>query len=305
MSITATAPTPSSPTPSPDDDVPPRGNRARLRDRLPARAWVGAGVLVLFVLAAVAGPLIHPYDPVATDLAHRLLPPGSRTADGIAWLGTDQLGRDMLANLLAGSRVSLIVAVATVAIGGAVGLLAGLVSGYFGGPLDAVLSRIGDVQLAFPSILLAILIAGVLGPSITNIVITLAVTRWVIFARVVRASALATRDLEFVDSARVLGAGHARILFRHVLPSCWQPLLVAATVQIGLTMVAEASLSFLGLGIPADAASWGATVSAGRDYLGSAWWISTMPALALAAVVTGVGIAGDAFRDVADPRAQI
>ncbi|MEU6751284.1 ABC transporter permease [Spirillospora sp. NPDC046719] len=295
MSAIAAAPAPAA--------AEPRGRRGR---RLPVRAWIGLAVVGLFVLAALLGPVLTPYDPVATDLPHRLLPPGSRLGDGsVAWLGTDQLGRDMLTTLLAGSRVSLLVAAATVLAGGAVGLAAGLVSGYFGGWADAVLSRIGDVQLAFPSILLAILIAGVLGPSVTNVVITLAVTRWVVFARVVRASALATRDLEFVDSARVLGAGHPRILLRHVLPSCWQPLLVAATVQIGLVMVAEASLSFLGLGIPPDQASWGATVSAGRDYLGSAWWISTMPAIALAAVVTGVGLVGDAFRDLADPRAQL
>ncbi|WP_433248069.1 ABC transporter permease [Actinomadura nitritigenes] len=295
MSAIAAAPAPAA--------AEPRGRRGR---RLPVRAWIGLAVVGLFVLAALLGPVLTPYDPVATDLPHRLLPPGSRLGDGsVAWLGTDQLGRDMLTTLLAGSRVSLLVAAATVLAGGAVGLAAGLVSGYFGGWADAVLSRVGDVQLAFPSILLAILIAGVLGPSVTNVVITLAVTRWVVFARVVRASALATRDLEFVDSARVLGAGHLRILLRHVLPSCWQPLLVAATVQIGLVMVAEASLSFLGLGIPADQASWGATVSAGRDYLGSAWWISTMPAIALAAVVTGVGLVGDAFRDLADPRAQL
>lgn len=295
MSAIAAAPAPAA--------AEPRGRRGR---RLPVRAWIGLAVVGLFVLAALLGPVLTPYDPVATDLPHRLLPPGSRVGDGsVAWLGTDQLGRDMLTTLLAGSRVSLLVAAATVLAGGAVGLAAGLVSGYFGGWADAVLSRVGDVQLAFPSILLAILIAGVLGPSVTNVVITLAVTRWVVFARVVRASALATRDLEFVDSARVLGAGHLRILLRHVLPSCWQPLLVAATVQIGLVMVAEASLSFLGLGIPPDQASWGATVSAGRDYLGSAWWISTMPAIALAAVVTGVGLVGDAFRDLADPRAQL
>ncbi|KAB2370932.1 MULTISPECIES: ABC transporter permease [Actinomadura] len=286
--------------------APPQAAAEPRRRRLPARAWIGLAVVGLFVLAALLGPVLMPYDPVATDLPHRLLPPGSRLGDGsVAWLGTDQVGRDMLTTLLAGSRVSLLVGAATVLAGGAVGLVAGLVSGYFGGWADAVLSRVGDVQLAFPSILLAILIAGVLGPSVTNVVITLAVTRWVVFARVVRASALATRDLEFVDSARVLGAGHLRILVRHVLPSCWQPLLVAATVQIGLVMVAEASLSFLGLGIPPDQASWGATVAAGRDYLGSAWWISTMPAIALAAVVTGVGLVGDAFRDLADPRAQL
>ncbi|WP_019548352.1 ABC transporter permease [Streptomyces sulphureus] len=279
---------------------------ARARRRTPRRTWIALGVLALFVLAGLLGPVLHPYDAVATDLPSRLLPPGSRTEDGsLAWLGTDQLGRDLLANVLAGSRVSLVVGLATVVLGGAAGLLVGLVSGYFGGWPDAVLSRIGDVQLAFPSILLAILLAGVLGPSLTNIVITLAVTRWVIFARVVRASALSARELEYVNSARLLGAGHLRILLRHILPSCWQPLLVAGTVQVGLTMVAEASLSFLGLGVPVDEASWGATVSLGRDYLGSAWWISTVPALALALVVLCVGAVGDAFRDASDPRAQL
>lgn len=276
------------------------------RRGVPVRVWVGIGVLAVFVLAALLGPLLRPYDPVATHLADRLLAPGSRTAGGsIAWLGTDQVGRDLLGNLLAGARITLLVAGATVVVGGAVGLVVGLVSGYFGGPLDTILSRVGDVQLAFPSILLAILLAGVLGPSITNIVITLAITRWVIFARIVRASAMSTRRLEYVDSARVLGCGHIRILVRHVLPSCWQPLLVAATVQVGLVMVAEASLSFLGLGVPVDTASWGATVSIGRDYLGSAWWISTVPAAALALVVTAVGVVGDGFRDLSDPRSQI
>ncbi|GAA4489409.1 ABC transporter permease [Actinoallomurus oryzae] len=287
----------------------PEGVAARTetgRRRVPVRVWVGVGVLALFVLAALLGPLLRPYDPVATHLPDRLLAPGSRTGSGsIAWLGTDQVGRDLLADLLAGARITLLVAGATVVVGGVVGLVVGLVSGYFGGPLDTVLSRVGDIQLAFPSILLAILLAGVLGPSITNIVITLAITRWVIFARVVRASAMSTRRLEFVDSARVLGCGHLRILFRHVLPSCWQPLLVAATVQVGLVMVAEASLSFLGLGVPVDTASWGATVSIGRDYLGSAWWISTVPAAALALVVTAVGVVGDGFRDLSDPRSQI
>ncbi|MGI5229726.1 ABC transporter permease [Actinoallomurus sp. CA-142502] len=289
--------------------VPAEGAAARAKTggrRVPVRVWVGVGVLALFVLAALVGPLLWPYDPVATHLADRLLAPGGRTATGsIAWLGTDQVGRDLFANLLAGARITLLVAGATVVVGGAVGLVVGLVSGYFGGPLDTVLSRVGDVQLAFPSILLAILLAGVLGPSITNIVITLAITRWVIFARVVRASAMSTRRLEYVDSARVLGCGHLRILVRHVLPSCWQPLLVAATVQVGLVMVAEASLSFLGLGVPVDTASWGATVSIGRDYLGSAWWISTVPAAALALVVTAVGVVGDGFRDLSDPRSQI
>lgn len=300
----STTTAPSSGAPETTGKAPDTQDRARRR--VPRRVWIGVGVLTLFVLGAIVGPLLHPYDPVATDLPNRLLAPGERTDDGsIAWLGTDQLGRDLLANLLAGSRITLLVAAATVVVGGAFGLVVGLASGYFSGWVDTIASRIGDIQLAFPSILLAILLAGVLGPSVTNVVITLAITRWVIFARVVRASAMSTRQLEFVDSARVLGAGHTRILVRHVLPFCWQPLLVAATVQVGLVMVAEASLSFLGLGVPVDSASWGATVSLGRDYLGSAWWISTMPAAALALVVTAVGVIGDGFRDLSDPRSQM
>lgn len=290
----------------PEDRPDDRHGRRHRLPRLPVHAWFALVVLATFALVAIFGPLLRPYDPYATNLADRLATPGSTLTDGsVAWLGTDQLGRDLLATVFSGSRISLLVGLATVLIGGAVGMLIGVVSGYFGGRLDTVLSRIGDVQLAFPSLLLAILIAGVLGPSVLNIVITLSVTRWVIFARVVRASATSARGLEYVDSARVLGAGHRRILLRYIMPSCWQPLLVAATVQIGLVMVAEASLSFLGLGVPVDQASWGATVAAGRDYLGSAWWISTMPAAALALVVVCVGMIGDTFRQLTDPNARI
>ncbi|MQA06460.1 MAG: ABC transporter permease subunit [Streptosporangiales bacterium] len=280
----------------------------------PARAFlagmsrptkVACAILACFVLTAVVGPMLRPFDSVTTRLGDRLLPPGARLADGMfAPFGTDQLGRDLLAEVLAGSRISLLVALAVVVIGGLLGLVLGLVAGYFGGPPDAVISRLGDIQLAFPSILLAILLAGVLGPGLANIVIALAVTRWVVFARVVRASAISVRNLDFVDSARLLGAGHLRIIWSYILPSCWAPLFVAATAQIGLTMVAEAALSFLGLGVPVSQASWGATISEGRNYLGSAWWISTIPGTALAIVVICVGIAGDALRNVADPQGR-
>lgn len=279
---------------------------ARKRRRLPVRAKIAIVFLGLIVVGAVIGPMVHPYDAVATNIAERLKPPGTRLADGsLALLGTDGVGRDMLAEVLAGSRISVTVGVATVLIGGFVGLVFGLVAGYFGGWADTVISRLGDVQLAFPSVLLAILIAGVLGPSLANIIIALAVTRWVIFARIVRASALSVRGLDYVDSARVLGVGHTRILLRYILPSCWAPLLVAGTAQIGLAMVAEASLSFLGLGVPVSQASWGSTISAGRDYLSSAWWVSTIPGILLAVVVVAVGLVSDAYRDFADPRAAL
>src|SRR5690606_21132550 len=203
--------------------------------------------------------------------------PGSTLSDGsVALLGTDQNGRDVFAQFVAGARISLLVAITVVVVGGLVGLVLGLLAGYYGGWIDSIISRIGDIQLAFPSILLAILLAGVLGPSLLNVVIALAVTRWVIFARVVRGSALAARNREFVDSARVLGASDLRIMTRYVLPSCLQPLRVAATMQVGLSMVAEAALSFLGLGVPTDQASWGSFIANGRDYLSSAWWIAAV-----------------------------
>lgn len=266
-------------------------------------AKIAGGVLVLFALVAVFGPLIVPYDGVATSVTDRLLPPGSTLSDGgFALLGTDQDGRDVFAQFIAGSRVSLLVAGTVVVVGGLVGLVLGLLAGYYGGWLDTVISRVGDMQLAFPSILLAILVAGVLGPSLLNVIIALAVTRWVIFARVVRGSALAARNREFVDSARVMGASDVRIMARYVFPSCVQPLVVAATMQVGLTMVAEAALSFLGLGVPLDQASWGSTIANGRDYLDSAWWIATVPGVALTLVVICVGVLGDAFRDGTDPK---
>ncbi|WP_024875781.1 ABC transporter permease [Saccharomonospora piscinae] len=268
-------------------------------------AKIALAVLALFALVAVFGPWLVPYDSVATRVTDRLLPPGSTTSDGaLALLGTDQDGRDVLAQFIAGSRVSLLVALAVVAVGGLAGLALGLLAGYYGGWVDSLISRVGDMQLAFPSILLAILLAGVLGPSLLNVIIALAVTRWVIFARVVRGSALAARNREFVDSARVMGASDVRIMTRYIFPSCVQPLVVAATMQVGLTMVAEAALSFLGLGVPLDQASWGSTISNGRDYLDSAWWIAAVPGIALTLVVICVGVLGDAFRDRSDPHTK-
>jgi peptide/nickel transport system permease protein len=276
------------------------------RRRIPPRAAVGMVLLAVVVLGAILGPILRHYSAVDTSLPDRLLPPGAHlSTGGISPLGTDQVGRDMLAEVLAGSRISVIVGVSTVLIGGFVGLVLGVLAGYFGGWADTLISRLGDIQLAFPSVLLAILIAGVLGPSLTNIIIALAVTRWVIFARVVRASTLAVRGLDYVDSARVLGAGNLRIITRYILPSCWAPLLVAGTAQIGLAMVAEASLSFLGLGVPVNQASWGSTISNGRDYLSSAWWIAALPGILLALVVVAVGLISDAYRDFTDPRAAL
>ena len=261
--------------------------------------------IVFFIVAAVVGPMIVEYDAVRVRTGDRLKPPGAVLRDDSrAWLGTDQVGRDMLAQVLQGARISLLVGAATVLLAGAIGLIAGVSAGFFGGLIDAVLMRLADVQLAFPSILLAIMIAAVLGPSVANVIITLSLTRWVTFGRVARAATLSAKEREFVVAARALGAGNARLLIRHIVPSTLAPLIVIATVEVGLVIIAEASLSFLGLGTPPSRPSWGQTVANGRDYINRAWWIATMPGLALSLVVLSVGVFGDRVRDYLDPRGR-
>ena len=277
-----------------------RSDRAR-RQRV--RLALSAIPLLLFVLVAAVGPILLPYDPVTVRTGERLKPPGDETRDGArAWLGTDQVGKDLLAQVLQGARISLLVGLSTVAIAGLVGMAAGILAGFYGGLVDGALMRLADVQLGFPSILLAILIAAVLGPSVTNVIITLSLTRWVTYARVARASALVAKERDFVSAARALGAGDGRLLSRHILPATIAPLAVIATVEVGLVIIAEASLSFLGLGTPPDQPSWGLIVANGRAYLNTAWWISTMPGLALSLVVISVGAFGDQLRDYLDPR---
>ena len=272
----------------------PRTRRIRLswNARTAAQA-----VIALYVLVAIFGPLLVPYDATVTSTIDRLQPPGATLDDGsTSWLGTDQVGRSIIAQVISGSRVSMLIAAATVGIAGVLGLILGLVSGYFGRWGDSLIMRLGDIQLAFPSILLAILIAGVLGPSITNVIITLAITRWVIFARVVRASALVASKSEAVEGAKTLGVTNFWIIVRYILPRVLGPLAVAATVQVGLMVIAEASLSFLGLGVPLDQASWGSIIANGRDYLSSAWWIAAFPGLALVILVVATGMATDGKR---------
>jgi len=276
--------------------------RAEAARRLRLLLW--ATPILLFVAAAVVGPLVVPYDAVAVRTGARLAPPGTLLEDGSrAWLGTDQVGRDLLAQVLQGARISLLVGGSTVLLAGLIGMVAGVLAGFFGGFLDGLLMRLADIQLAFPSILLAILIAAVLGPSVANVIITLSLTRWVTFGRVARAATLAAKEREFVLAARAGGAGPGRLLLRHIVPSTIAPLIVIATVEVGLVIIAEASLSFLGLGTPPEQPSWGQVVANGRAYLNTAWWISTMPGLALSLVVLCVGVFGDRLRDYLDPRA--
>lgn len=267
------------------------------------RVAVAGLVLVMAVLVGLLGPLAIPYDPLAMRLEARLQPPGTRLpGGGVAWLGTDQLGRDLMQQVVHGARVSMLVAASTVVIAGVVGTALGLLAGYYGGLTDMVVMRLVDLQLAFPPLLLAILIAAMIGPSIANVVLTLSVIRWAVFARLVHGSVLSLREKEFVESARAVGGSHRRVMLRHILPNALTPIVILATLQIALQMLAEAALSFLGLGIPHPLPSWGVTISQGRDYLQSAWWIATIPGAVMTLVVLSAGLFGDALRDYLDPR---
>lgn len=271
-------------------------------------SWRGIlplSIIAVYGLVALFGPWIVPFDPLSASPIDRLLPPGAETSTGDrAILGTDQVGRDVFAQVISGARISMLVGVATLAIAGIVGSVVGMMSGYFGRPLDGIVMRIADIQLAFPSLLLAIFIASFLGASVMNVIFTLAVTRWVIFARVARGQTLATRTKEFVVGTWALGASHNFILGRCIAPSARGALIVVATMELGLVIIAEASLSFLGLGTPSSSPSWGLTIATGRDYLASGWWVSTMPGIALAVLVVAIGGLGDFLRDVLDPYRQ-
>jgi peptide/nickel transport system permease protein len=271
-----------------------RPTKATIRERRRRRVWPALIPVGVFAFFAIFGPIIVPFNAVSTNILDRLRAPGSTLSNGsTAWLGTDQVGRDMLGEVIAGARLTLVMALATIIIAGVIGIILGLIAGYFGGWIDNVIMRLADLQLAFPGLLLAILIAGVLGPSVRNIVISLAVTRWVTFARLARSSALSVRKLDYVSASRLLGASHLRLLCRYLLPASISPLFVLGTVEVGSVVLSAASLSFLGLGVPPSEVDWGSTISAGSDYLLSAWWISTMPGIALAGLVLSVSILGD------------
>ncbi len=263
-------------------------------------AMFALAVLAVFVVVGVFAPLLAPHDPNHQDLSNRLLPPLS---DGHV-LGTDVLGRDVLSRLIHGTRASLVVGFVAVALSGAIGVAVGLVSGYFGGWIDTVFMRIVDAWLAFPFLLLAIAIVAIIGPGLRNIIIALVITSWVIYARLVRGEALSLREREFVLSARGLGASRLALMVGHILPNVLAPIMVVATLELGVVIVTEASLSFLGLGADASQASWGNMLADGRAYLTQAWWLATLPGIAIFVVVLAVNIIGDGIRDALDPRQE-
>jgi peptide/nickel transport system permease protein len=258
--------------------------------------------VVAAAACAVFAAQLAPYDPTTGDLGVRLRPPGWLAGGSRAHvLGTDQMGRDILSRVVYGARVSLLVGLVSSLIGGTVGLVLGVVGGYFRGRADTIIAKLIDVQLAFPFILVAITVIAVLGPSLRNLLVLLAVSGWVTYARVVRGQTLSLRERDFVDAARGLGAPSWRIIARHIVPNVLPFAVVVMTTEIGRLIVLESTLSFLGLGVPPPTPSWGMALADGKDYLISGWWLATFPGLAIMIVVLCMNVLGDGVRDLLEP----
>ena len=263
--------------------------------------WCATGLLTVFTLCALFGPWIAPHDPAQLNLSARLLAPSTAH-----WFGTDELGRDILSRTLYGARISLTVAVSVVAVSLVVGVIVGCIAGYYGGWRDAVLNiYVMNAFMALPGILLAIAFVAFLGPGLRNVILALAITGWVGYARLMRAQVLAVRQREFVEAAQALGASDSRIIIRHILPNVIQPLIVQAAIGMSTAVMAEATLSFLGLGVPPPAASWGAMLSDARAHLFDAPHMVFFPAVALMLCVLAFSFLGDALRDRLDPRTRL
>jgi peptide/nickel transport system permease protein len=265
--------------------------------------FIGLTVIVLLVLMALFAPLLAPYDPADQSLRDRLVPPVWQ-AEG-SWdhvLGTDHLGRDMLSRVIHGSRISLIVGVAVVALAGGFGVFMGLVAGYFGGRIDAAIMRFVDTLIAFPGLLLALVILAVVGPSMTTVIVVLALNGWMVYARMTRGIVLSVRQLPYVEAAEMVGCRSGRVILRHVLPNLVSPLLTLGILEFARIVLAEAALSFLGLGIQPPATSWGLDVANGKDYLFRAWWLVTIPGLAIAITVLAINLLASWARVTSDPQ---
>jgi ABC-type dipeptide/oligopeptide/nickel transport systems, permease components len=258
---------------------------------------VGLVLILTFVGLALIGPYLAPFDPIEINFSEKLEPPGKEHL-----FGTDQFGRDILSRVIYGARIALVVIAIVSLIGGGIGTLIGVFSGYFGGRIDTVLMRLTDIFLAFPSLILAMAFSAALGPSLINMIIAISLVIWTPYARLARADALKAKSQDFVEAARSIGASDLRIIFLHILPMCMSSIIVQLTLRMGTILLTVASLGFLGIGAQPPAPEWGAMVSDGRNYIASQWWISTFPGIMIALVVLGFSLLGDGLRDVLDPR---
>ena len=279
------------------------GNIRRVRITMQMTFIIPVVVLALLVLVAMFAPLLAPYPPTKTSLPHRLLPPffidGGSTAH---FLGTDLIGRDVLSRVFYGARISLSVSLIVIFITSSIGTILGIVAGYLGGRADTLLMRITDVSLAIPQILIALLLAVVLGPSFKTVVLAISILGWAPYARLIRGEVLKLREADFIAQARIIGSSSLRIMIKHIFPNVVNPLIVIATMSVGLVILMESALSYLGAGIPPPTPSWGSMVSDGRNLIDKAWWISFFPGLAIGLVVLSGNFLGDWIRDKLDPR---
>ncbi len=288
-----------SPTDIPDQTQPVLRRLTRAAEL--RRMWPLYLIFTTFALAALLAPLAAPFDPMEQDLFARLKPPGTTLGGYIYWLGTDELGRDLLSRIIYGARVSMMVALLSVTVSMITGTAIGLAAGYFRGWVEVILMRLVDIILSIPAILLAIIAVAVLGPGLQNLVIVLGFTRWPRYARVAYGQTLGVANMPFVAASRFIGLASWRILVRHILPNIVAPLIVVATLEFGLMIIWEAGLSFLGLGVQPPTPSWGSILSTGRNYVASAWWISTLTGACLFLLVLSVNMIGDFLRDRFDP----
>lgn len=282
----------------------PKVLRSLFKNKL---AMFGVLILITMAIAAVGAPFVTDHDPRAGRIVDNKIPPAwSGEGTGEYLLGTDALGRDIFTRVLYGARISLMVGVTAVLLAGVIGISLGLLSGFYGGRLDDVIMRFADIQLAVPFILLAIAILTALGQGLDKIIITLGISGWVTYGRVVRGEVLSWRETEFVEAARAIGARNVSIMFKHILPNVFASIIVIGSFAVANTILAEASLSFLGLGVPPDVPTWGGMVAAGREQIITGeWWIYTFPGVAIMLTVLGINVVGDWLRDYLDPRLQL
>ena len=269
-------------------------------------AFLGAIIVLSFILIAILAPFVAPYDPLKASIVNRLRPPfwiegGSSTY----LLGADEIGRDIWSRIIYGARVSILVGLVTVAISGFLGTLLGSFAGYFRGRFDAILSRFADLLLSFPYLIFAIFLMSIVGPGFFNLIVILCFKSWVNFFRLSRGEMISEKTKEYVEAAQALGESDIKIIFKEILPNIIHSLLVLATLRVGFFIILEASLSFLGLGIQPPTPAWGSMINSGRAYMLSAWWVSTIPGIALLILVLSINLLGEGLRDILDPRLKL
>ena len=269
-------------------------------------AFLGAIIVLSFILIAIFAPFIAPYDPLKASIINRLRPPFWIDGGNITYLlGADEIGRDILSRIIYGSRVSILVGLVTVGISGFIGTLLGSFAGYYRGRFDAILSRFADLLLSFPYLIFAIFLMSIVGPGFFNLIVILCFKSWVNFFRLSRGEMISEKTKEYVEAAQALGVSDLKIIFKEILPNIIHSILVLATLRVGYFIILEASLSFLGLGIQPPTPAWGSMINAGRAYMLSSWWVSTIPGIALLILVLSINLLGEGLRDILDPRLKL